>query len=292
MFIVGFLLLLTIAYGEIFNFRKISNHLMIKNLLTAVFVGGGFLVTVGLALWQSLEVSDTFAVFKDWRLYFGMSLEIFGVWLTRKNYEINSSSITSINFSLFFSIILVPILSFYGSSLFDFDRSIKLNYKSEMEMLMFLLAFLVLMIVYFADKVKGHVNNIFILFLLPFSLSFSLFWTTKMMQVYQGIVYYGAIGLALLTFFLIQMIKSKEWRNYKRENNREVLIIASVSSVILPLNILAVKFLAVEFVAIFKRISQIMIALFLERDKSSKSIKDFIVIFLLVATAVIMFIRT
>ncbi len=292
MFIVGFLLLLTIAYGEIFNFRKISNHLLIKNLLTSVFVAGGFFVTLFLALWQSLEIQDTFAVFKDWRLYLGMSLEIFGVWLTRKNYEINSSSITSINFALFFSIILVPILSFYGSSFFGFDRSIKLNYKSEMEMLLFLLAFLLLMIFYFFDKIKGHVNNIIILFLLPISLSFSLFWTTKMMQIYQGIVYYGAIGFSLLMFFLFQMVKSKEWLNYKKENNKEVFIIGAVSSVILPLNILAVKFLAVEFLAIFKRISQIMIALFLERDKKTQNIKDFFVISLLIITAIVMFIRT
>lgn len=296
MFILGFFLLLLISYGEIFNFRKISNHLEVKNLLTAIFVVGGFIVTCSVIIIQSVMLKNIFAVFLDWRLYLGMSLEIFGVWLTRKNYEVNSSSITSINFALFFSIILVPILSFYASVFFGFENSIKLKYKSEQEMLFFLLCFFVLMILYFYDKLKGHVNNIWLLFLMPISLSSSLFWTTKMMQIYEGVVYYASIGFALLMFFTLQALKNNELARFKKEHKKDALIILGVSSVILPLNILVVKFLAVEFLAIFKRISQVITALYLDSVENGKrhlnNIKDVVVITLLLITAVVIFFRT
>ncbi len=296
MFILGFFLLLLISYGEIFNFRKISNHLEIKNLLTAIFVVGGFIVTCAVIVIQSVMLKNIFLVFMDWRLYLGMALEIFGVWLTRKNYEVNSSSITSINFALFFSIILVPILAFYASGFFGFDGAIKLHYKSEQEMLLFLLCFFVLMILYFYDKLKGHVNNIWLLFLMPISLSSSLFWTTKMMQIYEGVVYYAAIGFSLLMFFTLQALKNNELSRFKKEHKKDALIILGVSSVILPLNILVVKFLAVEFLAIFKRVSQVITALYLDSVENGKrhlnNIKDVIVIVLLLTTAIVMFFRT
>ncbi len=294
MFFFGFFLLLFIAYGEIFNFRKISNHLEVKNILTSIFVAGGFVITLAILAIQSVVLENIFLVFEDWRLYVGMALEIFGVWLTRKNYEVNSASITSINFALFLSIILVPILSFYGSDFFDFGNAIHLNYRSEQEMLMFLCAFGILMILYFYDKLKGHVNNILLLLLLPLSLSSSLFWTTKMMQIYNGVLYYAAIGFALLMFFVMQAVKNKEIEKFNSAHKKDAWVILGISAVILPLNILVVKFLAVEFVAIFKRVSQMMIALYLDSVENGKkpNRKDALIIALLLSVTVVMFVRT
>lgn len=292
MFINSFLLLLIISYLEIFNFKKISNHIKIKNLLTSVFIFSGLMCILFLMFFQSLEIKDSLKVFNDWKLYFGITSEIISLWLMRKNYEINSSSITSINFSLLLSIILVPIFSFYGSSFFGFDKSIKLNYKSEIEMLLFLTMFLILMVIYFFDKINNHVNNIWILILLPFPLSTSLFWTTKMMQIYEGFLYYLIISFFLLMFFLIQMIKNKEWKYYIKENKKEILNIIVISLIMFPLNILLLKILAVEFVAILKRISQVILALFLERKNKNKNLKDFIVILLFITISLIMFVRT
>lgn len=162
-FIFGFLLLLFISYGEIFNFRTISKFNNIKNILTSVFVGSGFVITLAIILINSKEINTHLEVFNDWRLYLGLCLEIFGVWLTRKNYELNHNNVTAINFSLFFGIILVPLLSFYLTDFFNFSSGINLKYASVGQLYLFLVVFLVLMIAYFFDKLKGHINNIYVL---------------------------------------------------------------------------------------------------------------------------------
>ncbi len=291
-FIFGFLLLLFISYGEIFNFRTISKFNNIKNILTSVFVGSGFVITLAIIFINSKEINTHLEVFKDWRLYIGLCLEIFGVWLTRKNYELNHDNVTAINFSLFFGIILVPLLSFYLTDFFNFSSGINLKYASVGQLYSFLVIFLVLMIAYFFDKLKGHINNVYILFLMPISLSCSIFWTTKMMQVYEGIIYYALVGFSLLCFFSIAAILNKEYKNLHSSQTKTFMVIASFSALILPLNILAIKYLAVEFVTLFKRISQLLVAINIDRKHKKVIIKDKIVIVLLIISTFLMFLST
>jgi hypothetical protein len=291
-FIFGFLLLLFISYGEIFNFRTISKFNNIKNILTSVFVGSGFVITLAIIFINSKEINTHLEVFKDWRLYIGLCLEIFGVWLTRKNYELNHDNVTAINFSLFFGIILVPLISFYLTDLFNFSSGINLKYASVGQLYSFLVVFLVLMIAYFFDKLKGHINNVYILFLMPISLSCSIFWTTKMMQVYEGIIYYALVGFSLLCFFSIAAILNKEYKNLHSSQTKTFMVIASFSALILPLNILAIKYLAVEFVTLFKRISQLLVAINIDRKHKKVIIKDKIVIVLLIISTFLMFLST
>lgn len=291
-FILGFLLLLFISYGEIFNFRTISKFNEIKNLLTAVFVGSGFVITLAIIFINSKEINTHLEVFKDWRLYVGLCLEICGVWLTRKNYELNHDSVTAINFSLFFGIILVPLLSFYLTDFFNFSSGINLKYTSVAQLYLFLVVFLVLMIAYFFDKLKGHINNIFILLLMPVSLSCSIFWTTKMMQVYEGIIYYALVGFALLIFFSTAALLNKEYKNLHKSQVKTFMVISSFSALILPLNILAIKYLAVEFVTLFKRISQLLVAINIDRKHKKVIIKDKIILTLLIVATFLMFLST
>lgn len=291
MFLLGFILLLTISYGEIFNFRKIGKNLDIKNFLTAIFVGSGFLITLGIIIFQhALETSDN-SIIKDWRLYVGIVMEIFGVWISRKNYELNHDSITSINFSLFLSIILVPIFSFALTDFFGFSSGINLNISIG-ELLLFLLIYSGLLIIYFSDKINGHINNKFVLFIMPIALSCSMFWTTKMMQVYQGVIYYGIIGFCLFVFFLSASVFHGEIKNIRKFHLKKVLLVASISSVVLPLNIIAIKILAVEFVSILKRMSQLKVAIWLERKDKAPSKKDVFVIIALIITTIYMFVIT
>lgn len=291
-FIFGFLLLLFISYGEIFNFRTISKFNDIKNLLTAVFVGSGFIITLAIIFINSKEISSHLEVFNDWRLYVGLCLEIFGVWLTRKNYELNHDNVTAINFSLFFGIILVPLLSFYFTDFFNFSSGINLKYASVSQLYLFLVVFLVLMVGYFFDKFKGHINNIYVLFLMPISLSCSIFWTTKMMQVYEGIIYYALVGFTLLMFFSVAALLSKEYKNLHGSQIKTFMVISSFSALILPLNIVAIKYLAVEFVTLFKRISQLLVAINIDRKHKKVTLKDKIILSLLIVATFLMFLST
>ena len=281
-----------ISYGEIFNFRKISKFNNIKNLLTSTFVGSGFIITLAIIFINSKNINEYLEIFSDWRLYIGLCLEIFGVWLTRKNYELNHHSVTAINFSLFFGIILVPLLSFYVTDFFGFSSGINLKYSSVSQLYLFLIIFLVLMIAYFFDKIKGHINNIYVLLLMPLSLSCSMFWTTKMMQIYEGIIYYALVGFSLLIFFLSASILNKEYKNLHFSQIKTFVVISSFSALILPLNILAIKYLAVEFVTLFKRISQLLVAINIDKNHIKINLKDKFVIALLISSTFLMFLST
>lgn len=291
-FIFGFLLLLFISYGEIFNFRTISKFDKIKNLLTAAFVGSGFIITLSISLINSNKITSHLEVFQDWRLYLGLCLEIFGVWLTRKNYELNHDNVTAINFSLFFGIILVPLLSFYLTDFFNFSSGINLNYSSVGQLYLFLIVFLFLMVAYFFDKIKGHINNIYVLLLMPISLSCSMFWTTKMMQVYNGIIYYALVGFTLSIFFTLVAILHKEYKNLHNSQIKTFMVVSSFSALILPLNIVAIKYLAVEFVTLFKRIGQLLVAINIDRKHKKVTIKDKVILTFLIIATFLMFLAT
>ena len=49
------------------------------------------------------------AVNKVYYIYVGILAEICGVWLSRKNYEVNGDNITAISFALFLSLIFTSL---------------------------------------------------------------------------------------------------------------------------------------------------------------------------------------
>ena len=128
--------------------------------------------------------------------------------------------------------------------------------------------------------------------LMPISLSCSMFWTTKMIQVYDGIIYYALVGFSLLCFFSIAAILNKEHKNIHSSQTKTFIVIASFSALILPLNIVAIKYLAVEFVTLFKRISQLLVAINIDRKHKQVIIKDKIIIGLLIISTFLMFLST
>lgn len=285
MFILGFVLMLSISFGEMFNIRKASLNKDVKNLMTFVFVFSGFLITCSIFAYHfQKNILHAKELAHDWRLYAGIGAEMLGVWLSRKNYEVNGDNITAINFSLFLSLVIVPVFSFLFTDLFSFNNSISINYHSTWEFLGFVLASLVLVTIFFADKIKSKINNLFLLFLLPVSLSTSMFITSKMMQIYEGVLYYGIIGFALCIFFLSMGIKKREFKNLNKSHLKDTLIISSVSVVILPMNLFVIKLLAVEFITLIKRVCQVLNGIVLDKmhnNKNGLSVKDKIVVALI-----------
>lgn len=277
--------MLSVSFGEMFNMKKATLTKEIKNLMTANFIFSGFLITaiIFFADYQN-NISQAKELFSDWRLYAGILAEIIGVWLSRKNYEVNGGNITAISFALFLSLVIVPIFSFLFTDIFAFKSSVSVKYHSVWEFIIFVVVSLILVIIFFIDKFKRKINNIGLLFSLPIVLSTSMFFTSKMMQVYPGVLYYGLIGFALLTFFFIAAIRSNELNNYNKSHIKDTLIVSGVSIVILPLNLIVIKLLAVEFLILFKRVGQIINAVILDKiykNDNHLCLKDKIVIFLI-----------
>lgn len=285
MFIIGFILMLSVSFGEMFNMKKATLTKDIKNLMTANFIFSGFFITtIIFFVDHQNNVSQAKELFSDWRLYVGIIAEIIGVWLSRKNYEVNGENMTAISFALFLSLVIVPIFSFLFTDLFSFKSSVSVKYQSVWEFVVFVVVSLILVITFFIDKLKSKINNVGLLFALPIVLSTSMFFTSKMMQVYPGVLYYGIIGFALLSFFFIAAIRTKELNNFNKSHLKDTLIVSGVSVIILPLNLIVIKLLAVEFLILVKRVAQIINAVILDKiykNNNHLCLKDRIVIVLI-----------
>jgi hypothetical protein len=105
-----------------------------------------------------------------------------------------------------------------------------------------------------------------------------------MMQIYPGVLYYALIGFALLSFFFVAAIRNNELKNYNKSHIKNTLIVSSVSIVILPLNLIVIKLLAVEFLILVKRVAQIINAVILDKIHKNNNhlcLKDKVVILLI-----------
>lgn len=285
MFLIGFILMLSVSFGEMFNMKKATLNKDIKNLMTVNFLFSGFLITCVIFITDyKNNVYCAKELFSDWRLYIGIIAEIIGVSLSRKNYEVNGGNMTAISFALFLSLVIVPVFSFLFTDFFNFKQSVSVNYHSIWEFLSFVCTSLILVITFFIDKLKTKITNIKLLFSLPIVLSISMFFTSKMMQIYPGVLYYALIGFVLLIFFLIAAIKNNEIRNYNKTYIKDTLIVSGVSMIILPLNLIVIKLLAVEFLILVKRVAQIINAVILDKIHKNNNhlcLKDKIVILLI-----------
>jgi uncharacterized membrane protein YdcZ (DUF606 family) len=288
MFAIGFILMFTFAFMESFNYKKIINYIEIKNFLTFVLSFTAFLISIFIFLisidfdLSSNVLKDNLIIFKDWRFILIIFSEFFGIWLFRKNYEINGNNLTAVNFALFLSLVLVPIYSFFLNDLLGFQSTITVGYKSPLEFYVFTGLIFILVVLFFMDKLKNKINNIFILFLLPVVFSNNMFITSKIMQTYNPFFSYSIIVFCLSIMFLIFSIKNKELKKIKKEHTKIICFLSLSWMIAIPCNTLAVKFLAVEFVTLLKRVSQLISGLILDRmynqHNTNFSLKDYIVI--------------
>lgn len=170
----------TFAYLEAFNFKKISFNLEVKNVLTFSLHFTGFLISIIIFLisinfnLSSPIIKENIVLLQDWRFYIIILSEILGAWLFRKNYEVNGDNLTAINFALFLSLALVPMYSYFFSDLLGFDKTIMIGYQSPLEFYIFTGLILLSVVVFFFDKLKGKINNIFLLFYFHYQLYFQI----------------------------------------------------------------------------------------------------------------------
>lgn len=235
---------------------------------------------------QNTDLSEQTKIFEDYRFYMAVFSEIIGVWLARKNYEVNGTNMVAINFSLFFSLILVPIYAFFLNDLLGFEKTLTINYNSSNEFWLFIGLMTVLTVFFFIDKLKGKINNLLVLVLLPIVLSNSMFITGKLMQEYNGFFAYGSCVTIIAILFLSLSFKNKEIKNLEKKHLKTISIIVGSWVIAIPANTYAVKLLAVEFVTLLKRISQIIVGVILDKmygNKNNLNLKDKIIIVLMVS---------
>lgn len=287
MFLLSFIMMLAISMGEMFNIKKITIDEKTKNIMTFIFIFSGFLSTLCIFLFQFFyykqpnSIDSIHLILSDWRVYLAVFLEILGVLISRKNYQVNGEQITAISLSIFSSILIVPIIAFFMTDLFGFNKTIVLNYSSNTEFLIFISVIAISMLVFFFDKFNANttIKNKTIFILMPISLSFSMFFTSKIMQIYTGVLTYALIGFSLSLFFMIFALKQKE--SLMLIDIKMAKKISIISFLIIPMNVFLIKMLAVEIVTILKRVCQLIggsIFDYVQNGRIIFSIKDRIVL--------------
>ena len=288
MFAIGFLLLFCLSFCENYNMRVAGNS-DIRNVYTFFITFSGAVISLIIFLLLSyynstiLEVyNKNIGIIYDPRFQITIVLEMFGIWLARKNHKVNKNNITAINFSLFFSLALVPIFAFLGDSILGFENTLKIGYKSNLEFVLFVSFMTLLTILYFIDKLKNEINNKLLLVLFPIVLSSTMFLSGKLMQTYESFFTTFLITFSVSIFYFLLALYKKEFSVLNREHTKPLMIICSSWMIALPMNTLAVKILAIEFVTLLKRMAQLIVGIILDKkyNKSKKiKLKDKIIIF-------------
>lgn len=295
MLAISFSMLLFMTLISSLNFKSMANLVIIKNFATFMLILGNLVVGFGLCfafvdyptLIKTLTDLST-----DYKMYVCIALEYIGLVSMRKNYVVNGNNITAINFCMFMSLTLVPIISYFFSDLLGFSDTIKINYQSQTEFWLFTGSLTALIFVYFADKLKGHINNWFYLLFTPVILSNTMFLSAKLMQANNPYVVSTIICIINAFILLCTFLARKEHKELKKSHAKPLTKIFVGGMFVYPLNAVIVQLIAVEFITLLKRIAQIITGAITDKiygNKDTINKKDVVVIIIMLSIGFTMY---
>lgn len=139
MFAISFAMLFGIAFISIFNVRLTTRDQQVKNLLTWVMCACNSVLSITIA-WLMIPGSfwdALYPIITDPRMITLVVFEFLALLSARRNFTHNHDNITAINFSMFMSIVYVPILAYFLTVPIGFQDTLVLNYASDLEFLLF-----------------------------------------------------------------------------------------------------------------------------------------------------------
>ncbi len=221
---------------------------------------------------------NDFSFLQEWKFYLLTVLEIFVFYLYRENYYQNKSNYTMISMFVFSTIYLMPILAFIYNPIFNFNETLDIKYSSFYEAFIFSLILFFLSSIYYASKIKNkEVKNLKLLILLLIVLLNTMYFSVKVVQTFNGILVYSFIQIVIAIYFLVLCKNESKQISLKRVG----LYLAW--PVLFIFYVLAASIIAVEFITIFKRVSQIISAMILDKKVYRK---DFILIALIILVSI------
>lgn len=226
--------------------------------------------------------NEDFLFLKDWKFYLLTILEIGVFYLYRENYYQNKNNYTMINMFVFSTIYLMPILAFIYNPIFNFNSNLDIKYNSFYEALIFSLILFFLTSIYYANKIKNkEVKNLKLLILLLVVLLNTLYFSVKVVQTFNGILVYAFIEIVIAIYFIMLCKNETKHISLKRVG------LYFAWPILFVFYVLAASTIAVEFIAIFKRVSQLISAMILDKKVYRK---DFILIILIILVSICFYI--
>lgn len=269
------------AFLENFIFKKI-NSLENRNFNSFImFLISSFVLFFVYMIFYNFNAND-FSFLFQWKFYLQIILELLVFYLYRENYYHNKNNYTMINMFVFSTIYLMPILAFVYSSIFIFDTSLDIKYDSFLEAFFFSFSLFILSVIYYISKIKNkEIKNLKLLILLLFVLLNSMYFSVKLVQTYNGFLIYSSIQIVIALYFLVLSKKESKQIDFKR------VALYFLWPFVFIFYVLAASLIAVEFVTIFKRISQIISAMVLDKKII---LKDLILISLIILITILFYI--
>jgi hypothetical protein len=240
--------------------------------------------------WKGLNFRiELFNFFYDPLFYICLTLNLFTQMAYRVANKNNEENIRFVQFSSFITISLIPIFSlFFGFLFLTHENVLAINYNNSFEPFLFSLALFAFSFFIFRDKYKNKSLkrlDIIILTILLSSISSVIF--IKLLQQYNTIAFYSCSMVFNSLFWVAFIFKNKEYQ-YVNKSNIMVLPICGILYLIYSyLNIYIINNLPVEFIAIIRTLTGVLIAFAFDKYNGTKNIfkvKDFILLTLMFST--------
>ena len=232
---------------------------------------------------------STYSFLYDYTFYLWFLSEFSAFLCFRKATSYNVGNYVTVSFAVFSTTYLVPVVAFLYDKIFLFENSIQTPYSSFYEAIAISGILFLGTVSYFYDKLKTRIQAKRWMLLLSFSLINTIYFSTKLVQTYDGFLVYGVITLLMSMQFLLLSRINREPVDFKHALSRGNIVRSFSWSLVVLFDVLAMQHLAVEFVAIFRRTNQLLsgmtIDFFSNKKKIIPSLKDRLVITALIVFA-------
>jgi len=268
------------AFLENFLYKKINSYENRNFQSFLMFLISSIILLIIYSFMYDFNKED-FSFIYEWKFYLLNLLELFVFYLYRENYHQNSDNYTMINMFVFSTIYLMPILAFFYNSIFIFNKNLDIQYDSFFEATVFSFILFALTLFYYVDKIKNKkIKNLPLLLLLLFTLLNTMYFSVKIVQTYNGFLVYSFIQfLIAINFFILSRKESKTITLKK-------ILLYTIWPFIYFLYFIAASLIAVEFITIFKRVSQIIAAMIIDKKVI---IKDAILIAMIIFISILFY---
>ena len=288
---IGILLAFIMMFSMVATKPYYNKNFQIRNLLTLSMT-----ITVSVLLFFQYFIdynnfsfiSEKFVFFKEPLFYITLSLNCGSQYLARKSEKYNEKNLIFTQFSNFVLIALVPIVSYILMKMFHFENTIEVQYDNIFEVLLISGVLFTLSVLFFYDKMKSKSIirlDILIAFICVSTLNFVLI--NKLMQMYDTEAVYFC-SMIFNSIIWIAMAKQKnEISKVEKRHIPFFIIFGFVYILYSYLNIIIVKFLPSEYIAIFKTLSAVLSTAFFDFIRSKKMTltkKDILILFCIFIT--------
>lgn len=208
---------------------------------------------------------ENFEFVKDYKFYIAQLIQITSIIIQIKVRKHNENNLTICYFVNFLTIALIPFVSIFLMFLFEFKDTLEVEYKSLYHVLGLSLSLVLLSILFYIDKFKSKsINKVNWLIAGLFFSSFSIVFTTKLMQEYNATNYMIISSIInLIVFFLLASFKEEIYNNEFRKslfsNKSDYIRLSLFYCGSLSLNIFIISNLPVEYYSIMRSVGIIFV---------------------------------